>query len=155
MVKASTDQARATYEQAQFELQEKTNKVLLDLRKQYNLCVSGLARIDALKGAVDAAALLITATRKSAQAGMRTNLDIMRAQQQLYQAKRDLARARYQHLLAGLQLAHAAGTLTAQNLYEMAQWFVPSGEQSPPAAPVGFSVSLNAKLVDAIGVRTK
>lgn len=134
LVKASTDQARATYEQTQFELQEKTNKVLLDLRKQYNLCVSGLTRIDALKEAVDSATLLITATRKSAQAGIRTNLDILHAQQQLYQAKRDLAHARYQHLLARLQLDHAAGTLTAQNLYDMAQWFVPPGQQEHLAA---------------------
>lgn len=134
LVKASSDQARATYEQAQFELQEKTNKVLLELRKQYNLCVSGLTRIDALQEAVDSATLLITATRKSAQAGMRTNLDILHAQQQLYQAKRDLARARYQHVLARLQLDHAAGTLTAQNLYDMAQWFVPPGQQSHLAA---------------------
>lgn len=125
LVKASSDQASANYERTQFELQDKTNKVLLDVRKQYNLCVSSMTRIEALQSAVASATQLITATRKSVQAGVRTNLDVLTAEQQLYQSKRDLARARYQYLLAQLQLQHAAGILTAQDLYAMAQWFVP------------------------------
>lgn len=125
LVQASSAQASANYERMQFELQDKTNKVLLDVRKQYGVCVSSLTRIDALQRAVESATLLITATRKSVQAGMRTNLDVLNAEQELYQSKRDLARARYQYLLADLQLKHAAGILSAENLYEMAKWFVP------------------------------
>lgn len=125
MVKASSEQANANYARMQFELQDKTDKVLLDVRKQYNLCVSSLTRIAALQSAVESATLLITATHKSVQAGLRTNVDVLSAEQQLYQAKRDLSRARYQYLLADLQLRHAAGILTAQDLYQMAQWFEP------------------------------
>jgi outer membrane protein, protease secretion system len=126
LVQASSRQAHANYERMQFELQEKTDKVLLELRKQFNTCVSSMRRIDALKSAVDSATLLIEATQKGIQAGQRTNLDLLTAQEQLYQAKRDLTRARYQYLLANLQLKYAAGILTAQDLYQMAQWFVPS-----------------------------
>ncbi|MDH6147171.1 MULTISPECIES: TolC family outer membrane protein [Paraburkholderia] len=133
LVQASSQQAQANYERAQFELQDKTNNVLLDLRKQYNLCVSSLTRIDALRGAVDSATLQITATRKSVQAGMRTNLDVLTATEQLYQSKRDLARARFQYLQADLQLKRAAGILTPQDLYEMAQWFMPPDQSAPLA----------------------
>ena len=136
LVSASSAQARANYQRSQFDLQDKTNTVLLDVRKQYNLCVNGLTRIDALQSAVDSATQLITATHKSVQAGMRTNLDVLTAEQQLYESKRDLARARYQYLLASLQLQHAAGILTAQDLYGMAQWFVPSGAATPMAQAV-------------------
>jgi len=125
LVKASSEQASANYERMQFELQDKTNKVLLDVRKQYNVCLSSLTRIDALQRAIESATLLITATRKSAQVGVRTNLDVLTAEEQLYQSKRDLARARYQYLLADLQLKHAAGILSAADLYDMAKWFVP------------------------------
>jgi len=130
LVQASSQQAQANYERAEFELQDKTDKVLLDLRKQYNVCVSSLTRISALESAVESATVQITATKKSVQAGMRTNLDVLTATQQLYQAKRDLARARYQYLLAELQLKRAAGTLTPQDLYEIAQWFVPSAQMA-------------------------
>jgi protease secretion system outer membrane protein len=125
LVQASSEQASATYERTKYELEDKTNKVLLDVRKQYNVCVSSLTRIDALQSAVESATLLITATRKSVQAGLRTNVDVLTAEQQLYQSKRDLARARYQYLLADLQLKHAAGVLSSDNLFDMAKWFVP------------------------------
>ena len=142
LVSASSAQARANYQRIQFELQDKTNTVLLDVRKQYNLCVNSLTRIDALQSAVTSATQLITATHKSVQAGMRTNLDVLTAEQQLYEAKRDLARARYQYLLASLQLQHAAGILTAQDLYQMAQWFVPTGATAPMAKDVATTVDL-------------
>jgi protease secretion system outer membrane protein len=126
----------------QFELQDKTNKVLLDVRKQYNLCVSSMARIDALQSAVASATLLITATHKSVQAGTRTNLDVLTAEQQLYESKRDLARARYQYLLADLRLKQAAGILTAQDLYATARWFTPLSESTPVAKVSSVSLHL-------------
>jgi protease secretion system outer membrane protein len=136
LVQASSQQAQANYERAELELQDKTDKVLLDVRKQYNVCVSSLTRIDALKSAVESATLQITATQKSVQAGMRTNLDVLTATQQLYQAKRDLARARYQYLLAELQLKRAAGILTPEDLFGIAQWFVPSAQLANAATPM-------------------
>ncbi|MCG5075610.1 TolC family outer membrane protein [Paraburkholderia tagetis] len=125
MVRASTEQASANYAHAQDDLLDKTNKVLLELRKQYNLCTSSMTRIQALEKAVESATLQITATRKSVDAGVRTNVDVLTATQQLYQARRDLARARYQYMIASLQLKLAAGILNEQDLYAMAEWFKP------------------------------
>ncbi|RAR60481.1 protease secretion system outer membrane protein [Paraburkholderia unamae] len=127
MVKASTEQASANYDHAQDDLRDKTNKVLLELRKQYNLCNSSMTRIQALEKAVESATLQITATRKSVDAGVRTNVDVLTATQQLYQSKRDLARARYQYMIASLQLKRAAGILNEQDLYVLADWFRPDG----------------------------
>ena len=42
---------------------------------------------------------------------MRINIDVLNAQSQLYQTKRDLAQARYNVLLGTLKLRQAAGTL--------------------------------------------
>ena len=47
---------------------------------------------------------------------MRINIDVLNAQSQLYQTKRDLAQARYNVLLGNLRLRQAAGTLGAQDL---------------------------------------
>ena len=50
------------------------------------------------------------------QVGVRTNIDVLNAQQQLYSTQRDLARARYDTLLNGLRLKSAAGTLVEADL---------------------------------------
>ncbi|MFP5446439.1 MAG: channel protein TolC, partial [Betaproteobacteria bacterium] len=44
------------------------------------------------------------------------NIDVLNAQSQLYQTKRDLAQARYNVLLGGLKLRQAAGTLSQQDI---------------------------------------
>jgi outer membrane protein len=48
--------------------------------------------------------------------GVRINIDVLNAQSQLFQTKRDLAKARYDVLLGGLKLRQASGTLTADDL---------------------------------------
>ncbi len=120
LVKGSLDQAWANYERAQFELEDKTNKVMLEVRKQYNLYDSSVSRVAALERAVESATLLITATRKSVIGGLRTNVDVLNAERQMYESRRDLARARYQYVLAGVQLKAAAGTLTGQDMVNLA-----------------------------------
>jgi len=44
------------------------------------------------------------------------NIDVLNAQSQLYQTKRDLAKARYDVLVGKLKLLQAVGTLTPQDL---------------------------------------
>ncbi len=122
-VSASTTQATANYERAKADMSAKVDKVLIDLRKQYNLVLSSVSRIDALVKSVDSARLLVLATEKSVKGGVRINLDVLNAQQQLYTAQRDLAQARYSYLLAYLRLRSAAGTLSADDVREMAAYF--------------------------------
>jgi len=81
-------------------------------------------RIDALVKSVDSASLLIEATQQSIKGGVRINLDLLNAQQQLYTSRRDLALARYNYLLAYLRLRSAAGTLNPQDLGDIAGYFV-------------------------------
>lgn len=132
-VKGSTDQAYANYERAKYELEDKTNQVMLEVRKQFNLYEGSIARIAALKRAVESATLLITATRKSVAGGLRTNVDVLNAERQMYESRRDLARARYQYLQASMQLKFAAGTLTAEDMIDMAvQFNVPKSVKPTP-----------------------
>jgi outer membrane protein len=48
--------------------------------------------------------------------GVRINIDVLNAQSQLFQTKRDLAAARYSVLLTGLRLRQASGQLVAEDL---------------------------------------
>ena len=122
-VNATTRQANANYERAKADLSDKTNKALIELQKQYVLVQSSSARVNALTKAVDAARLLVVATRESIKGGVRVNLDLLNAQQQFFQSRRDLAQARYNYLLSYLKLKQASGTLAADDLQGVAKYF--------------------------------
>jgi protease secretion system outer membrane protein len=122
-VSAGTRQAVASEEKAKSDLQVTIDKVTVELRKQYSTVVSSVARIRALEKAVSSSSLLIQATEKSILGGVRINLDLLNAKQQLYTSQRDLAQARYNYLLAIVKLRAAAGTLSDQDLLEVAAYF--------------------------------
>jgi outer membrane protein, protease secretion system len=124
-VSASIAQAVANHKKAQDDLETKTNEVLLDLRKQYSTVQSSILRIEALKQGVASAELLVTATKKSLIGGVRTNLDVLDARKKLFEAQRDLSLARYNHLVAYINLKKAAGTLTVGDLEKISIHFTP------------------------------
>lgn len=124
MVSAMTSQAASNYEKSKAELESKTNQVLIELRKQFNLTLSTARRIDALVKSVNSRNILLDATRKSVIGGMRTNIDTLNAQQQLFEAKLDLAQARYNYLLSYLRLRKAAGTININDLQDVESYFV-------------------------------
>jgi protease secretion system outer membrane protein len=123
-VSASIRQASATHEKAKTDLEDKTNQILLDLHKQHSATLSSLPKIDALVKSVNSAKLLVAATRQSIKGGIRVNLDLLNAEQQLYTAQRDLAQARYGYLVADLKLRSDAGVLSVDDLHNIAGYFV-------------------------------
>lgn len=122
-VNALTAQAKANHARAEADLDAITDKVLVELKKQYNLLKSGVKKIESLELAVKSAELLVDATEKSIRGGIRINLNLLDAQQQLYTAQRDLSRARFDYLLAYLRLQLAAGTLVLDDLRNIASYF--------------------------------
>src|SRR5690606_28801165 len=58
----------------------------------------------------------VEANRTGYEIGVRINLDVLNAQQQLYATLRDLARARYDTVMAGLRLKATSGILSDADL---------------------------------------
>lgn len=123
-VSAATTQAVAQYDKARSDLDAKTAQITVELRKQYSLTLSSAAHIDALVKSVNSTNLLVEATRQSIKGGVRINLDLLNAQQQMYGARRDLAQSRYNYLLSYLRLRNAAGTLSGADVQDVAGYFV-------------------------------
>lgn len=123
-VSAATSQAVSNHERAKSDLDAKTKQVLVELRKQYDQVISSAAKIDAMVKAVNSARSLVLATQQSVKGGVRINLDVLNAQQQVYAAQRDLAQARYNYLISFLRLRFAAGTLATEDLHTVAKYFV-------------------------------
>jgi protease secretion system outer membrane protein len=122
-VSATVRQSAAGYARAQSDLDARTSKVLVELRKAHSQVQSSVHKIEALEKAVASGKLLMTATEQSIKGGVRINLDLLNAQQQLYTTQRDLAQARYGYLIALLRLRAAAGTLEDTSVREVAAYF--------------------------------
>jgi protease secretion system outer membrane protein len=120
---ASVKQAVAGRNRAAAVLEATTQESRVMLPQHRNALVSGRSRIAALQVSLDSAALLIDATERSASAGARTNLDVLQARSQWYQVRRDLSLARYQYLVAYLELRRTAGLLDEGDLRLVAQQF--------------------------------
>jgi len=77
---------------------------------------SGKGQVKALEAAEASSQSALDANKLGYQVGVRINIDVLNAQSQLFQTKRDLAVARYNVLLGGLKLRQASGNLTADDL---------------------------------------
>lgn len=79
------------------------------VHKEFRNVTEGAPKIRALEQALRSADQLVLSSRKSFEAGSRTILDIMNAEQQHMTVQRDLAQARYLYLLSKMRLLALAG----------------------------------------------
>ena len=109
---ALEDKARADFESARRTAAQST-------RTAYFGVVSGAGQVRALEAAEASSQSALDANRLGYQVGVRINIDVLNAQSQLFQTKRDLSVARYNVLLGHLKLRQANGTLKADDLGEI------------------------------------
>ena len=122
-VSASTRQASRAMEQAEYELDGKTRETLIELRRQFSACQSGVSKLRAYQKALTSAEALVVSTKQSILGGERVNLDALNAEQQLFTTRRDLAQTRYDYLMAWTKLHYYAGTLSEQDLARVDEAF--------------------------------
>jgi outer membrane protein len=70
------------------------------------------AQVSALEAAESSSKLALEATQLGFKVGVRVNIDVLNAQAQLYTTQAQLAKARYDLIMAGLRLRQASGRLT-------------------------------------------
>lgn len=80
---------------------------------------SSLAQVKALETALASSELALTANKTAYDVGLRINVDVLNAQQQLNSTQRDLSKAKYTSLINMLELQAAAGQLGANTLEEI------------------------------------
>ena len=85
-------------------------------RTAYLGVVSGQGQVKALEAAEASSQSALDANKLGYQVGVRINIDVLNSQSQLFQTKRDLAKARYDVLVGGLKLRQANGTLKPEDL---------------------------------------
>jgi len=96
---------------------EAARRLVTQATKQaYYTVQSSAAQVKALEAAEASSQLALEATQLGYRVGIRVNVDVLNAQSQLYQTRRDLARARYDLLLSTLRLRQASGRLVASDV---------------------------------------
>jgi len=109
-------EAEANRERALQELENTRRSVALQTRQAYLGVVSGIAQVKALQQALTSSESVLEASKLGQEVGVRTNLDVLNAQQQLYSTRRDLYQAEYSYLLSQLRLKAAVGLLGEEDL---------------------------------------
>ena len=103
-------------DKAQSDLDGARRSVVQATRTAFLGVQSGQGQVKALEAAELSSQSALEANRLGYQVGVRINIDVLNAQSQLFQTKRDLAQARYNVLLGGLRLRQASGSLSAADL---------------------------------------
>jgi outer membrane protein len=98
-------------EQSKQQLEAARRGAAQSARTTYLGVTNGLAQVRALEAAEVSNQSALESNQLGYKVGMRVNIDVLNAQQQLYQTRRDLSRARYDTVLAGMKLKQAAGQL--------------------------------------------
>lgn len=104
-------EAVALQEKARQELAAAERNAASQVRQAYAGVVNGLAQIDALETAVQASRNAVESNKIGYKIGTRISPDVLSAAQQLYQALRDLNKARFDAAMQQLKLLAAAGQL--------------------------------------------
>src|SRR5690606_23729705 len=103
-------------EKARADLEATRRQVAQAVRTAFFGVQSGQGQVRALEAAEASSQSALEANRLGYQVGVRINIDVLNAQSQLFQTKRDLAAARYNVLLGHLRLRQANGTLQPEDL---------------------------------------
>jgi outer membrane protein len=115
-VLSRTREASALYEKSKSDLDNVRRSAVLDARRSFLNVSNGLAQVKALEQALVSSETSLQSNRVGYEVGVRINLDVLNAVQQVFSTKRDLAKSRYDTIINGFKLKQAAGNLTEEDV---------------------------------------
>lgn len=118
-VQSRVREALANRDRARMDLENIRRTTGLQVRQQYLNVTNGIAQVKALKQALTSSKSQLDSTLLGQEVGVRTEVDVLNAQQQLFSARRDLVQAYYNYLMARLRLKAEVGELDEEVLQEI------------------------------------
>jgi outer membrane protein len=121
---AGSRQAYAQYTQAQ-EIYNKTQRDVIQGARASHLSVeTGVARVQARKQAIVSSQSALEATQSGYEVGTRNLVEVLLAQRNLYQARRNYSDALYDYVIDTIKLREVAGMLTPADVQEIDKWLM-------------------------------
>ena len=109
-------EALALRDRFEQDLENAQRSVAQNVRASFLNVTSGIAQVRALEQAVVSTQSQLDSTILGRDVGVRTSVDVLNAQQQVFQTRRDLQQARYNYLLNTLRLKSSTGQLTEADI---------------------------------------
>lgn len=131
---ASTAQQAALRTQQKHILEATRQRIESQVTTAFHGTLSGISKIRGHEQAVKSSQAALNSTRMGFRAGLRTNADILDAEEQLFQAKRNLAEARHQYLLNALSLRAHSGILLEEDVERLDEFLEWHNKKSPLAS---------------------
>jgi outer membrane protein len=122
LVNSKVREALANQEKTRQDLENARRTVAQNTRAAFLGVTSGVAQIKALEAALVSSQSSLDSTKLGQEVGVRTQVDVLNAQQQLISTRRDHAQAIYGYAINVLKLKAAAGTLAEADLAYVNQW---------------------------------
>ena len=113
---ARVNEAAANLNRSRADAEAVRRQAAMEARQAFAGVSNGLAQVEALVSAVESSKSSVEANQVGYRTGTRINIDVLNAEQQLYAAVRDLAKARYETIMQSLKLKAAAGELGEADL---------------------------------------
>jgi outer membrane protein len=118
-------EAAANYDKARQDLENARRAAVLATQQSYLAVINGIAQVGALEQALVSSQSALDSNKLGYEVGVRINIDVLNAQQQLFSTRRDLALARYNTIMSELRLKSATGALREEDVEAIARALQP------------------------------
>ncbi len=132
LVTSRTRQAGYALRAAQQRLDQARRQVVEGVKNAFRGILSSISDVKARHAAVISARSALDSTQAGLEVGTRTQVDVLNAQRNLYQAEFDYLSARYDYIINGILLHQATSTLTREILAKGNAWLNPKDLVPPP-----------------------
>lgn len=129
---AKVDEALAQKEKARLDIEGARRTALLAAKQAWYGWQAAYARSQAGVQAIRASQSALALARVGSDKGLKTDLEILQAEQQWRAAQRDFRKARYDQVVAYVKLKAAAGVLTDGDVTALDALFVRTIEEADP-----------------------
>jgi TolC family type I secretion outer membrane protein len=124
-VNSQVRQALAEQERVAQALEGLRRDLGVRIHREFRGVTEGVLRVRALEQAVRSTEQVVLSNRRSYEAGSRTLVDILNAEQQKVAAQRDLAQARFVYLISRVRLQALAGGPKTEVIDQINGWLKP------------------------------
>jgi outer membrane protein len=132
-VVSQTRQAGYNFRAAQDQLDQTRRLVDQQVKDAFRGIISSIEDVKARQAAVVSARSSLESTEAGLEVGTRTQVDVLNAQRQLFQAEFDYLSSRYTYIINGVKLHQATSTLSRDVLAKGNAWLKPGDLVPPPA----------------------
>lgn len=132
-VASRTRQAGYQFRAAQDSLDQTRRNVAKQVKDAFRGITSSIEDVKARQAAIVSARSALESTQAGLEVGTRTQVDVLNAQRNLFEAEFDYLSARYTYIINGVKLHQATSTLTRDVLAKGNAWLNPADPVLPPA----------------------